>query len=247
MLNQHKRRSLVAAVVAALALALAGPAVAVATARRRPRSCSSPTTRSRSRRRSRRRSRSESGLTLRILQGGDANEMLNRALLTAGDPQGDVIFGIDDSVLSRALDGDLLEEYRSDELEHVDPEYADDRRARDADRPRRGLSQRRPRVVRRARRRAAPYPRRPHRAAVPRPARGRERGHLLPRARRSCSPPSRGSARTAGRATGASCARTASSPSTAGRRRTRSSSRAPPAAPASGRSSSPTRRAPQPR
>ena len=67
----------------------------------------------------------ESGLTLRVLQGGDANEMLNRALLTAGDPQGDVIFGIDDSVLSRALDGDLLEEYASDELESVGPEYAD--------------------------------------------------------------------------------------------------------------------------
>jgi len=70
----------------------------------------------------------ESGLTLRILQGGDANEMLNRALLTAGDPQGDVIFGIDDSVLSRALDGDLLEAYSSDELADVDPEFdeADD-------------------------------------------------------------------------------------------------------------------------
>ena len=63
----------------------------------------------------------ESGLTLRILQGGDANETLNRALLTAGDPQGDVIFGIDDSVLSRALDGDLLEEYASDELEQRRP------------------------------------------------------------------------------------------------------------------------------
>ena len=67
----------------------------------------------------------ESGLTLRILQGGDANEMLNRALLTAGDPQGDVIFGIDDSVLSRALDGDLLEAYHPDELAQVDSQYAD--------------------------------------------------------------------------------------------------------------------------
>jgi len=66
----------------------------------------------------------ESGLTLRVLQGGDANETLNRALLTAGDPQGDVIFGIDDSVLSRALEADLLEEYSSDGLEDVDPEYA---------------------------------------------------------------------------------------------------------------------------
>ena len=65
----------------------------------------------------------ESGLTLRVLQAGDANETLNRALLTAGDPQGDVIFGIDDSVLSRALEGDLLEEYVSDGLEDVDPEY----------------------------------------------------------------------------------------------------------------------------
>jgi thiamine transport system substrate-binding protein len=71
----------------------------------------------------------ETGLRLRILQGGDANETLNRALLTAGDPQGDVIFGIDDSVLSRALEGDLLDEYRSDELGSVAPEFGapDDR------------------------------------------------------------------------------------------------------------------------
>jgi thiamine transport system substrate-binding protein len=62
-------------------------------------------------------------LRLRILQGGDANETLNKALLTAGDPQGDVIFGIDDSILSRALDGDLLDEYRSPELSALDPGY----------------------------------------------------------------------------------------------------------------------------
>jgi thiamine transport system substrate-binding protein len=66
----------------------------------------------------------ESGLTLRILQGGDANETLNRALLTAGDPQGDVIFGIDDSILSRALEGDLLEEYRSPALEALEPDFS---------------------------------------------------------------------------------------------------------------------------
>ena len=59
----------------------------------------------------------ESGFTLRILQGGDANEVLNRALLTAGDPEADVIFGIDDSVRSRALDGDLLAEYEADGLD----------------------------------------------------------------------------------------------------------------------------------
>ena len=65
----------------------------------------------------------ETGLTLRILQGGDANETLNRALLTAGDPQGDVIFGIDDSVLSRALAGNLLDEYRPEGLDAVATEF----------------------------------------------------------------------------------------------------------------------------
>ena len=66
----------------------------------------------------------DTGLQLRILQGGDANETLNKALLTAGDPQGDVIFGIDDSILSRALDGDLLDEYRSPELAALEPDFS---------------------------------------------------------------------------------------------------------------------------
>jgi thiamine transport system substrate-binding protein len=66
----------------------------------------------------------ETGLQLRILQGGDANETLNKALLTAGDPQGDVIFGIDDSILSRALEGDLLDEYRSPGLDAVEPDFS---------------------------------------------------------------------------------------------------------------------------
>ena len=47
----------------------------------------------------------ESGLKLTILQSGDAGETVNRALLTKGNPQGDVLFGIDNNLLSRALDG----------------------------------------------------------------------------------------------------------------------------------------------
>lgn len=65
----------------------------------------------------------ETGLTLRLLQGGDAGEALNRALLTAGDPQGDVLFGVDDNLLSRALAGDLFDEYESGELGSVDPGF----------------------------------------------------------------------------------------------------------------------------
>lgn len=65
----------------------------------------------------------ESGLELRILQGGDAGETVNRALLTKGNPQGDVLFGIDNNLLSRALDEDLFEQYEADGLERVDSRY----------------------------------------------------------------------------------------------------------------------------
>lgn len=66
----------------------------------------------------------ESGLTLRILQGGDAAETVNKALLTAGDPQGDVIFGVDDNLVSRVEDGDLLTDYTPDSLSRLEPGYA---------------------------------------------------------------------------------------------------------------------------
>ena len=65
----------------------------------------------------------ETGLTLKILQSGDAGEALNRALLTAGNPQGDVFFGLDNNLLTRALDEELFEPYESPELEHVPHEY----------------------------------------------------------------------------------------------------------------------------
>jgi thiamine transport system substrate-binding protein len=64
----------------------------------------------------------ESGFTLRILKAGDAGEVATRALLTAGNPEGDVLFGIDNNLLARALAGDVFEEYESPELAAVDPE-----------------------------------------------------------------------------------------------------------------------------
>jgi thiamine transport system substrate-binding protein len=64
-----------------------------------------------------------SGLKLRILQSGDAGELLSKALLTAGNPQGDVLFGVDNNLLSRALDGDLFEAYESPLLDQVDESY----------------------------------------------------------------------------------------------------------------------------
>jgi len=63
----------------------------------------------------------ESGLELKILKAGDAGELVTRALLAAGKPEGDVLFGVDNNLLARANAGDVFEPYESPELMSVDP------------------------------------------------------------------------------------------------------------------------------
>jgi thiamine transport system substrate-binding protein len=53
----------------------------------------------------------ETGMTLEILRSGDAGSMVNQAILSAGNPQADVLFGIDNTFLSRALEADLFDAY----------------------------------------------------------------------------------------------------------------------------------------
>jgi thiamine transport system substrate-binding protein len=65
----------------------------------------------------------ETGLELKILKAGDAGEVVTKATLTAGNPQGDVLFGVDNTLLSRALDGDVFEPYESPALESVGTDY----------------------------------------------------------------------------------------------------------------------------
>jgi thiamine transport system substrate-binding protein len=65
----------------------------------------------------------QTGYKLRILQGGDAGEMLNRALLTKGNPQGDAIFGVDNNLLSRAVGVGLLDRYTAKGLPRVPQAY----------------------------------------------------------------------------------------------------------------------------
>ncbi|QGG95121.1 thiamine ABC transporter substrate-binding protein [Actinomarinicola tropica] len=63
----------------------------------------------------------ETGLTVTVQQGGDAVSVVNQAILTAGDPLGDVLFGLDDATLSRALDADLFVPHEAERLDEVDP------------------------------------------------------------------------------------------------------------------------------
>jgi thiamine transport system substrate-binding protein len=62
----------------------------------------------------------QTGIEVELVQGGDAGSVVNQAILTNGNPQADVLFGIDSTFLSRALDEDLFVPYESPELAHVD-------------------------------------------------------------------------------------------------------------------------------
>ena len=51
----------------------------------------------------------QTGYTVRVLRGGDAGAAVNQAILTKDNPQGDVFFGVDNTLLSRALDNGLFQ------------------------------------------------------------------------------------------------------------------------------------------
>jgi thiamine transport system substrate-binding protein len=62
------------------------------------------------------------GVELRVLPAGDAGAMVNQAILTADRPLADVLFGVDNTFLSRALAADIFEPYRSPALDAVPPQ-----------------------------------------------------------------------------------------------------------------------------
>jgi len=58
-----------------------------------------------------------------FLPSGDAGAMLNRAILTKNSPQADVLYGVDNTFLSRALDEDLFVKYHSGQLNAIPSEF----------------------------------------------------------------------------------------------------------------------------
>ena len=61
----------------------------------------------------------ETGYRVHVVRGGDAGVMVNQAILTQGNPQGDVLFGVDNTLLSRALDAGLFEPYAAAGLDRI--------------------------------------------------------------------------------------------------------------------------------
>ncbi len=59
------------------------------------------------------------GITVQVVTGGDAGQLVNKAALTAGNPEGDVLFGVDNTLLSRALTAGVFDPYVSPEAASV--------------------------------------------------------------------------------------------------------------------------------
>ncbi|MFF7310064.1 thiamine ABC transporter substrate-binding protein [Streptomyces sp. NPDC008137] len=68
----------------------------------------------------------QSGYKVNVLEDGDAGQAVNKAILTKDNPQGDVFFGVDNTLLSRALDNGLFQPYEAKGSEQIKAEYRAD-------------------------------------------------------------------------------------------------------------------------
>ncbi|MCW5254410.1 MULTISPECIES: thiamine ABC transporter substrate binding subunit [unclassified Streptomyces] len=68
----------------------------------------------------------KSGYRVKVLEDGDAGQTVNKAVLTRDNPQGDVLFGVDNTLLSRALDGGVFQPYEPEGADAIRPEYRAD-------------------------------------------------------------------------------------------------------------------------
>jgi thiamine transport system substrate-binding protein len=71
-----------------------------------------------------------SGLRLRILRGGDAGATLNQSILTKDRPLGDVFFGVDNTLLTRALRAGIFTPYKPAAIDQIDPRLTLDDKGR---------------------------------------------------------------------------------------------------------------------
>lgn len=62
----------------------------------------------------------DTGIEVDVIASDDAGTLTNQAVLTADNPLADVLFGIDDTFLSRAIDEGIFQPYESANLDVVD-------------------------------------------------------------------------------------------------------------------------------
>ena len=59
------------------------------------------------------------GIAVKIVIAGDAGTMVTKATLTAGNPEGDVMWGVDNTLLSAAIDGKVFTKYEPSDWEAI--------------------------------------------------------------------------------------------------------------------------------
>ncbi|MEV5976818.1 thiamine ABC transporter substrate-binding protein [Streptomyces sp. NPDC052114] len=64
-----------------------------------------------------------SGYKVKVLKDGDAGAAVNKAILSKDNPQGDVFFGVDNTLLSRALDNGLFQSYEAKGSDKIGAQY----------------------------------------------------------------------------------------------------------------------------
>ncbi len=61
------------------------------------------------------------GIGVKLAVAGDAGTMVTKAKLTTGNPEGDVLWGVDNTLLSEALGAKIFTPFRATELTSIDP------------------------------------------------------------------------------------------------------------------------------
>lgn len=67
----------------------------------------------------------ETGITVEVTAAGDAGALVNQAALTKDNPLADVLFGVDDTFLSRALEEEIFAPHQAAEIAQVDEDLRD--------------------------------------------------------------------------------------------------------------------------
>lgn len=67
----------------------------------------------------------ETGIEVEVLAAGDAGSVVNQAILTKDNPLADVLFGVDDTFLSRALDEGIFQTHKPRGSADLFPEFVD--------------------------------------------------------------------------------------------------------------------------
>ena len=65
----------------------------------------------------------DNNVKVNVLKSGDAASVLNKAILSKGAPIADVLYGVDNTFLSRALGAEIFEPYASPALANIDDRY----------------------------------------------------------------------------------------------------------------------------